>query len=101
MKKLFLLLINLLFVSFSFAQNTTILGKIISNEDNSPIAGASLTIKGTVSGTVANVKGTIILITDNFTQNSSILSKRKRCKKEIDKNSKKFFHGIIEILSRK
>lgn len=63
MKKLFLILINLFFVIYSFAQNTTISGKIISDEDKSPVAGASLAIKGTVSGTVANANGTFVLNT--------------------------------------
>ena len=53
MKKLFLILISLLFTTFSFAQTVSITGKISNSGDNTPVAGASLAIKGTVSGMVA------------------------------------------------
>ena len=64
MKKLFLILISLLFTTFSFAQTISITGKISNSGDNTPVAGASLAIKGTVSGTVANANGNFILITN-------------------------------------
>ena len=64
MKKLFLILISLLFTTLSFAQTTSITGKISNGGDNTPVAGASLAIKGTVSGTVANANGNFILITN-------------------------------------
>lgn len=43
------------------AQTTSITGKIMNSEDKSPIAGATLMIKGTVAGTVANNNGFFIL----------------------------------------
>jgi CarboxypepD_reg-like domain len=63
MRKIILILLNFLFVSIAVAQKTSITGKITDNNDKSPIAGATIVIKGTVNGTVANAKGDFILNT--------------------------------------
>ena len=64
MRKIILILLNFLFVNISMAQTTSIKGKITNNEDKSGIAGATLIIKGTVSGTVANANGDFTLNTN-------------------------------------
>lgn len=46
------------------AQTTNITGKISNSENNLPIAGASIMIKGTVAGTVAGNNGSFILKTN-------------------------------------
>jgi iron complex outermembrane recepter protein len=64
MRKIILILLSFFFVNISMAQTTSIKGKITNNEDKSGIAGATLVIKGTVSGTVANAKGDFVLNTN-------------------------------------
>ena len=51
------LIISLLFCSVvSLAQNITIRGKVLK-ADGQPVAGASVTVKGTKNGTVCNDAG--------------------------------------------
>lgn len=51
-----MLLLFLFFSATSFAQNITIKGKVLK-EDGTPVAGASVTIKGTGNGTSSNDQG--------------------------------------------
>lgn len=62
MKKLFLIALCLIIgLSRVMAQNRTITGIIISEEDNEPIIGASVMIPGTSLGTITNFDGEFIL----------------------------------------
>jgi iron complex outermembrane recepter protein len=64
MRKTLLIFLNVLFVNIAMAQTTSITGKISNSDDKTPIAGASLMIKGTVAGTVANNSGDFTLRTN-------------------------------------
>lgn len=60
MKKRFVLLLACLLagVSLAIAQTPkTITGVVISEEDNQPVVGASVLVKGTAIGTTTNVDG--------------------------------------------
>lgn len=58
MKKFFTYIISLLFVSASaFAQKSAIRGKVTDAENQKPLAGASVSIKGKVAGTITNADG--------------------------------------------
>jgi iron complex outermembrane receptor protein len=63
MKKLYLLFFAISSISLtSFAQNqVTIAGKVIDAENDEPLAGVNLSIKGTVSGTISNSDGAFLL----------------------------------------
>jgi len=62
MKKLtHLLLCLFLGIGLVSAQTTLVRGTIISAEDNEPIIGASILVKGTTIGTVTNIDGTFTL----------------------------------------
>jgi iron complex outermembrane receptor protein len=66
MKKFLQLLAILLLVThFSFSQSTTIKGAISDAENNHPIAGANILIKGKIAGTVTDANG-------NFELNTSV-----------------------------
>jgi Ca-activated chloride channel family protein len=52
-----LLLTLTLFLGFVFVQERTITGTVTSAIDNAPIPGVIVTVKGTNTGTVTNVKG--------------------------------------------
>ncbi|MEO8766099.1 MAG: SusC/RagA family TonB-linked outer membrane protein [Ginsengibacter sp.] len=52
-----LILPLLLFGTFLFAQNRTITGKILSAKDNSPVAGATIAVKGTTKGVSTSADG--------------------------------------------
>ncbi len=59
MRKL-LLIITLLFFGLamqSFAQDRQITGKVTSSEDNSPLPGVSIAVKGTSRGTTTGADG--------------------------------------------
>ena len=47
----------MLFVNFCVAQNRTITGTVISAEDNKPIPGATVSLKGTKGGTQTDAAG--------------------------------------------
>lgn len=55
--KLFLLMMLLLTYSSSFAQTGEVTGTIIDANDKSTIPGASILIKGTVTGTTSDING--------------------------------------------
>jgi TonB-dependent starch-binding outer membrane protein SusC len=44
-----------------YAQTRTITGKVVSSDDNSPIPGVSVSVKGTTLGTVTNLEGAYTL----------------------------------------
>lgn len=48
---------TIFFSSFVYAQNISVRGKVLSSKDNTPMAGASITIKGTTAGTITDDKG--------------------------------------------
>ena len=58
-KKLMLLLACLLAgISLAIAQTPkTVTGVVISEEDNQPVVGASVLVKGTTIGTITNMDG--------------------------------------------
>ena len=56
LKRIFLPLL-LLISQLTFSQNRTITGKVTDTKDGSPVAGASVTAKGTTKGTSTNVAG--------------------------------------------
>ncbi len=59
MKEKLLMLLTCLFLSMElvFAQTSSVSGIVISEEDNEPIVGASVLVKGTTLGTVTNIDG--------------------------------------------
>jgi TonB-dependent starch-binding outer membrane protein SusC len=62
MKRLLLLLVLLTgLVSASFSQSYTISGKVTSAQNNQPLAGASVSVKGSSTGTTTNESGTFSL----------------------------------------
>src|SRR6201989_1168356 len=66
MKKILqLLAVFVLITHTSFSQSTTIKGAITDGENNQPIAGANILIKGKIAGTVTDANG-------NFELNTSV-----------------------------
>ena len=62
MKRLtFLLFCLLLGIGMANAQTTKVTGTVISAEDNEPIIGASIVVKGTTIGTVTDFDGAFSL----------------------------------------
>lgn len=62
MKRVFYLLLCLLAsINLVTAQTSKVTGTVISAEDNEPIIGASIVVKGTSTGTVTNLDGTFSL----------------------------------------
>ena len=59
MKKVVLLFLSFLLMGIlaANAQMKTITGKVVSSEDNSPIPGVSVVVKGTTMGTITNQDG--------------------------------------------
>ncbi|MFC5625604.1 SusC/RagA family TonB-linked outer membrane protein [Algoriphagus winogradskyi] len=53
----FLLALFIVSVSSSFAQSITVKGKVVSEDDNEPVPGALVSVKGTQSGTVTDIDG--------------------------------------------
>jgi outer membrane receptor protein involved in Fe transport len=64
MKKFFTYILFLLFVSAgAFAQRSSIKGKVTDAENQKPLAGASVAVKGKVAGTITNADGNFELNT--------------------------------------
>lgn len=62
MKKLtYLLFCLLLGIGVATAQTTKVTGVVISADDNEPIIGASIVVKGTMIGTVTDFEGVFSL----------------------------------------
>ena len=61
LKKICLLPLLLLIITAANAQTRTIRGKIVSAQDNSPIAGASVLVKGSTTGTASGNDGSFTL----------------------------------------
>ncbi len=57
MKRSLLTLIALVYALSSFAQDRIVTGKVTSTEDNLPLPGVSVIVKGTSSGTVTDTEG--------------------------------------------
>lgn len=58
MKRVFCLMLYLIVsISTIVAQNRKVTGVVISSEDNEPVIGASIVVKGTTNGTVTNMDG--------------------------------------------
>lgn len=59
MKKIAFFLSIMLFMGIGFvnAQTKSITGKVVATEDNQPIPGVSVSVKGTTIGTVTNIDG--------------------------------------------
>jgi iron complex outermembrane receptor protein len=63
-QKMFSALFSLVFVLFlqiSFAQDRTVTGKVTDSKDGSPVSGASVTVKGSRTGTSTKSDGTFSL----------------------------------------
>ncbi len=56
-KRLMLLLITCLSVGMVMAQNSTVRGVVISEEDGLPVVGASVVVEGTTTGTITDFDG--------------------------------------------
>lgn len=56
-RAVFLFLLSLSFVPLAVAQTQTISGTVTSAEDNEPLPGVNILVKGTSSGTVTDVEG--------------------------------------------
>ena len=62
MKRVFYLMLCLFVsINMAMAQNRKITGTVISAEDNEPVVGASIVVKGTTNGTVTNLDGVFTL----------------------------------------
>lgn len=57
-----MLTVFLLSVQLVWAQNKTVIGKVTDGKDGSPIPGASVTVKGSRSGTTTGSDGTFTLL---------------------------------------
>ncbi|GAB3498325.1 SusC/RagA family TonB-linked outer membrane protein [Spirosoma knui] len=57
LRSMFLVLLGLATHLTTYAQNRTITGKVISVEDNAPIPGASVVVRGTTRGTTTDANG--------------------------------------------
>ena len=69
MKKLTLVMLFLLVgIGMLIAQTRKVTGTVISAEDNEPIIGASVMVKGTTIGTVTDVDGAFSLDVPNTTK---------------------------------
>lgn len=60
-KRLTMLLSACFIVSMMLAQNPTITGVVISDEDGLPVVGASVVVEGTTAGTITDLDGKFIL----------------------------------------
>lgn len=67
MKKTLLLLFVCLFVGISHAQaQVTVKGTVISSENNEPVIGASVLVKGTTNGTITDIIESLHLQTSHL-----------------------------------
>ena len=73
---LYFLLVNIGFLlcSFAYAQERTLTGKVTSSDDNKPLAGVNVTVKGTQRTTITDANGnfTIVAKTGDILQFSFI-----------------------------
>ena len=75
MKKTLLLLLVCLFVGISHAQaQVTVKGTVISSENNEPVIGASVLVKGTTNGTITDINGQFTLTNISPTNKTIIVS---------------------------
>ncbi len=67
MKKIAFFLLIMFFMGNLFvqAQSKNITGKVTSNEDDQPIPGVSVSVKGTTLGTITNIDGKFELTIPN------------------------------------
>ncbi|MCS7019797.1 MAG: TonB-dependent receptor [Cytophagales bacterium] len=56
-----LAMLLMFFAGASYAQNRTVKGKVVSDEDGSPLPGVNVTLKGTNTGTITDVEGNFSL----------------------------------------
>ena len=63
MKKIAMLIVSLLFLGVQLvnAQNKTLTGTVISSEDNMPLPGVNVILKGTTQGTITDFDGKFTL----------------------------------------
>ena len=66
-KLLSIFMLSILFVSFSFAQNRNLTGKVISAEDGQPLPGVTVVATGTTVGTTTDNNGNFSLSVPNGT----------------------------------
>ena len=57
MRNIYLLLVSILFCSSILAQEITVKGRVISQEEPDGIPGDAIMVKGTTAGTVTDVDG--------------------------------------------
>lgn len=64
-KSLLLMMSMLMMISISvFSQTRTISGTVTDSKSGEPVIGATVTIKGTSTGTITDTEGTFLLRTD-------------------------------------
>ena len=74
-KRIMLTLVCLLAaIGWVAAQNSPITGIVISAEDNEPIIGASVLVKGTTNGTITDINGQFTLTNISPTNKTIIVS---------------------------
>lgn len=74
-EKTLLLLFVCLFVGISHAQaQVTVKGTVISSENNEPVIGASVLVKGTTNGTITDINGQFTLTNISPTNKTIIVS---------------------------
>lgn len=84
-QKLMLLLTVLLFsVGLTMAQSRTISGTVISSEDNQPVIGASVLVKGTTIGSVTDTNGKFTIKGIPSTAKVFVISYIGMISKEVD-----------------
>ena len=90
MKKTLLLLFVCLFVGISHAQaQVTVKGTVISSENNEPVIGASVLVKGTTNGTITDINGQFTLT--NISPTNKMIDTKQILKRPIT--------NVVESLS--
>ena len=75
MKRTLLLLFVCLFVGINYAQaQVTVKGTVISSENNEPVIGASVLVKGTTNGTITDINGQFTLTNISPTNKTIVVS---------------------------
>ena len=75
MKRTRLLLLTCLFIGINHAQaQVTVKGTVISSENNEPVIGASVLVKGTTNGTITDINGKFTLTNISPTNKTIIVS---------------------------
>ena len=96
MKKVLLLGLTLLLaIATAFGQSRTVSGTVTSSEDGSPVAGASVLVKGTAKGTATDFDGTFTIMLSEG-QNTLVFSFVGMMSKEILVENQSTVNVVLE-----